>query len=317
MCSFTSSVVTASIILQIVILPRETWGKTYKANILEATDNRGYQQVGNSDPNFSSPLLLKRKPSSFSGPEALRPISQKCFTLVKDQYEWRLCLFQNATQTEVGSSRWNPYRGVLGIWAEWKVDVVTNAFISMSMTDGDDCGSHGSRKVDVKLSCGTIESLASVEEPSTCHYLMTLEAPVFCQSKNLLIYPTLPDADKARWDRAFTEWQNSILTRKGYVRAVLEILSDAGFVGSNSSVSSSERQTFTPVAPHPAVDGRGSQSAKATNEMSATDYKDLLERYERLGRLHAETILELSKCQRDLSTVMGAGNHRPKSDGKP
>ena len=45
MCSFTSSVVTASIILQIVILPRETWGKTYKANILETTDNRGYQQV--------------------------------------------------------------------------------------------------------------------------------------------------------------------------------------------------------------------------------------------------------------------------------
>ena len=62
-------------------------------------------------------------------------------------------------------------------------------------------------QVDVKLSCGTIESLASVEEPSTCHYLMTLEAPVFCQSKNLLVYPILQDADKARWDRAFTEWQ--------------------------------------------------------------------------------------------------------------
>ena len=43
--------------------------------------------------------------------------------------------------------RWNPYRGVLGVWSGWKVDITNNAFKSMLMTDGDDCGSTGPRQV--------------------------------------------------------------------------------------------------------------------------------------------------------------------------
>lgn len=283
---------------------RASEAKRYKANIVEAPSSYGYpQQFGNS--GLGSPLTLKRNPAPFFGSGSLMPLSRKCFTLEKNLYEWRLCPFHNATQTETGTSRWNPYRGVLGIWAEWKIDVKSNALVSMSMTDGDDCGTHGLRKVDVKPVCGVKESLTSVEEPSTCHYVMNLEAPVFCQSTNLLVYPCLDSKFKTLWDEAYTEWQDGILTKKGYLHAVSSLLADAGVISvSSRSPPSTSSPTQTPptgAASDPRPDSKESVSSNA-------NYQELMERYERLGRQHAETILELANCRRDLRQRSGASN---------
>merc|ERR1712228_295241 len=168
-------------------------------------------------------------------------------------------------------------------------------------TDGDDCGTHGSRKVDVNPACGSTEALASVEEPSTCHYVMTLDSPIFCQSTNLLVYPNLKEVTRSKWDEAFTEWKNGILTTKGYVRAVFKILADAGVVNSISDGPlNSPPSTSAPAA-------IGERDARDSRELDhGDDFKELLGKYERLGRQHAETILELGKCQRDLRQVMGA-----------
>jgi len=294
----------ALLCLLAVILARLSGGEAvrFKANVVEAPSNYGYQQQMSHA--GGSQLKLKRDPAPFFGSASIQTLTRKCLTLDKNGYEWRLCPFHNATQTETGTNRWNPYSGVLGIWAGWTVDIVNNTLLSMSMTDGDDCGSHGPRQVEVKPVCGSKETLRTVEEPSTCHYLMTLEAPAFCQHTNLLVYPLLETRFRTAWDEAYTEWQDDILTTKGYIRAVSSLLTEAGVLRITASPHSLAIKSDAP-----------SSTASLANLADPVDpvdkdnyevkYADLMEKFERLGRQHAETIVELGNCQRELRQSAG------------
>lgn len=45
--------------------------------------------------------------------------------------------------------RWNPYKGVLGIWYEW--EIIENKFENLIFLNGDECGSVGRRSTKVIL----------------------------------------------------------------------------------------------------------------------------------------------------------------------
>ena len=125
----------ALLCLLAVILARLSGGEAvrFKANVVEAPSNYGYQQqVAKARNQFlfhppkatrtrsisftvspafyaqmshagGSQLKLKRDPAPFFGSASIQTLTRKCLTLDKNGYEWRLCPFHNATQTETGT----------------------------------------------------------------------------------------------------------------------------------------------------------------------------------------------------------------------
>lgn len=302
------------------LLVKLVLSKNFKAHIVESPSNYGFQQqYANAIPG-ASPFRLKRQPAPFFGPKAFKSLNHNCFSLEKGQYEWKLCPFHNATQEETGT-RWNPYRGVLGVWSGWKVDITNNAFKSMLMTDGDDCGSTGPRQVEVNLICGSKNSLVAVDEPSTCHYSMTLESPALCSEKNLRVYPNLNADFKKEWDRAFTEWESGLLTTKGYIRAVKDVLARSGVISKSDISGSSETNNSSKanaIEPHAETLGVRERFGARENSMTKCnqDYKDLLAKYEKLGRQHAEAILELSQCKNNYRLRFGGESSNSEENPK-
>lgn len=161
-----------------------------------------------------------------SGPLHLFRLAGKCFSLVESTYKYEFCPFHNVTQHEQ-TFRWNAYSGILGIWHEW--EITNNTFKSMWMTDGDSCHSRG-RQSKVELTCGKINRLAHVSEPSTCVYALTFETPLVCHPHSLLVYPTLPEALQQRWDQMEQDLADELITLQGYRKLLRVLFEDAGYL---------------------------------------------------------------------------------------
>lgn len=71
-----------------------------------------------------------------------------------------------------------------------------------------------SRMFQVKLECGNTTDIVSVTEPSTCHYLLAFTTPLVCHPQSLLVYPTLSEALRAKWDALEGRRQRKELTEK-------------------------------------------------------------------------------------------------------
>ncbi|XP_052614675.1 N-acetylglucosamine-1-phosphotransferase subunit gamma isoform X1 [Peromyscus californicus insignis] len=171
-------------------------------------------------------LQPKREPSPVSGPLHLSRLAGKCFSLVESTYKYEFCPFHNVTQHEQ-TFRWNAYSGILGIWHEW--EITNNTFKGMWMTDGDSCHSR-SRQSQVELTCGKINRLAHVSEPSTCIYALTFETPLVCHPHSLLVYPTLPEALQQRWDQMEQDLADELITLQGYKKLLRVLFEDAGYL---------------------------------------------------------------------------------------
>ncbi|XP_038064599.1 N-acetylglucosamine-1-phosphotransferase subunit gamma-like [Patiria miniata] len=176
--------------------------------------------------NEQESLKPKVKPANFSGPPHLKRLVGRCFSKTINSYKYELCPFQNVTQHEQ-SLRWNPYSGILGIWQEWEIE--GNVFKSMLMKEGDACMSKN-RKVTVSLRCGALNSIANVSEPSTCEYSMVFITPLVCHQHSLLVYPTLSESLRSRWDEIEGELFNEEITLQGYQKKLTQIFQDAGYV---------------------------------------------------------------------------------------
>ena len=108
--------------------------------------------------------------------------------------------------------------------------------------------------------------------------------------------------------------QTGLLTSKGYVRAVNDVLAklrlisakseipSAGFSKNDANLNNNNNSNNQPPAPK-SVDANAQEKYMTK---CSQDYKDLLERYERLGRQHAEAILELSQCKNNFRLQVGA-----------
>lgn len=176
--------------------------------------------------NENNQPLSNVSPSNFSGPRLLHRLMGKCYNLTQDQYRYTFCPFQNFSQYEL-SSRWNAYRGILGIWSHW--NITDNSFNSMVYSHGDQCGDI-ERSVQVHLKCGMAEILTNVSEPSKCFYSATFESRYVCDNDSLLVYPRLKLKLQKQWDQLFTDFHNDEITQKGYYRGLDKVLYLAGLL---------------------------------------------------------------------------------------
>lgn len=168
-------------------------------------------------------------PSPVSGPQHLRQLAGKCFTLMESTYKYEFCPFHNITQHEQ-TFRWNAYSGILGIWQEWEIE--NNTFTGMWMREGDACGTR-SRETKVILICSASTKLAQVSEPSTCVYSLTFETPLVCHPHSLLVYPTLTETLQKEWDDAEQARYEELITDQGYNNLLRDIFEDAGLFRSH------------------------------------------------------------------------------------
>ncbi|XP_074917401.1 N-acetylglucosamine-1-phosphotransferase subunit gamma isoform X1 [Chelonoidis abingdonii] len=171
-------------------------------------------------------LLPKMAPSPISGPAHLFRLAGKCFSFVESTYKYEFCPFNNVTQHEQ-TFRWNAYSGILGIWHEW--EIYNNTFVGMWMREGDSCETK-TRETKVLLICGKNNKLAHVSEPSTCVYSLTFETPLVCHPHSLLVYPTLTEALRRKWDEAEQSLYDELITEQGYKKLLKEIFEKAGLL---------------------------------------------------------------------------------------
>ncbi|XP_053132479.1 N-acetylglucosamine-1-phosphotransferase subunit gamma-like isoform X2 [Hemicordylus capensis] len=188
----------------------------------------------------SNRLQAKVAPSPASGPEHLLRLAGKCFSYVESMYKYEFCPFHNVTQHEQ-TFRWNAYSGILGIWHEWEIE--NNTFVGMWMRHGDSCEARN-RQTKVLLVCGTSNRLAHVSEPSTCVYSLTFETPLVCHLHSLLVYPSLPEVLRRKWDEAEQLLYEELITQQGYKKRLREIFEEARFLKSTRR-SGSEREHQT------------------------------------------------------------------------
>ncbi|XP_053131629.1 N-acetylglucosamine-1-phosphotransferase subunit gamma-like [Hemicordylus capensis] len=191
-------------------------------------------------PAPSNRLQAKVAPSPASGPEHLLRLAGKCFSYVESMYKYDFCPFHNVTQHEQ-TFRWNAYSGILGIWHEWEIE--NNTFVGMWMRHGDSCEARN-RQTKVLLVCGTSNRLAHVSEPSTCVYSLTFETPLVCHPHSLLVYPSLPEVLRRKWDEAEQLLYEELITQQGYKKRLREIFEEARFLKSTRR-SGSEREHQT------------------------------------------------------------------------
>uniref|UniRef100_A0A8D0GRX7 N-acetylglucosamine-1-phosphate transferase subunit gamma n=1 Tax=Sphenodon punctatus TaxID=8508 RepID=A0A8D0GRX7_SPHPU len=174
----------------------------------------------------SNRLQPKAAPSPASGPAHLLRLAGKCFSLVESMYKYEFCPFHNVTQHEQ-TFRWNAYSGILGIWHEWEIE--NNTFVGIWMRDGDSCEAK-SRQTKVLLVCGKSNKLAEVSEPSTCLYSLMFETPLVCHPHSLLVYPTLTEVLRRKWDEAEQSLYDELITGQGYKKMLQEIFEEAGLL---------------------------------------------------------------------------------------
>ncbi|XP_050823617.1 N-acetylglucosamine-1-phosphotransferase subunit gamma isoform X4 [Gopherus flavomarginatus] len=113
------------------------------------------------------------------------------------------------------------------IWHEW--EIYNNTFVGMWMREGDSCETK-TRETKVLLLCGKNNKLAHVSEPSTCVYSLMFETPLACHPHSLLVYPTLTEALRRKWDEAEQSLYDELITEQGYKKLLKEIFEEAGLL---------------------------------------------------------------------------------------
>jgi len=177
---------------------------------------------------YLNPTILKSKisPSSFSGPLFMHQFKDKCFDLEKDQYVYKVCMFNNITQTET-ENKCLSFSGILGIWKDWEIN--NDTFTSLVFSDGDKCG-EVHREAKVKLECGPKDKIVSVEEPKRCYYELVFESSLFCSQFALAVYNAFNETFQAKWFDLKQDFVDGFLTQKGYDYHLYNLYLDAGFV---------------------------------------------------------------------------------------
>lgn len=85
--------------------------------------------------------------------------------------------------------------------------------MSMSMTDGDECGAQGSRATIVHLNCNDQNEqteIQNVDEPSICSYEINMRSPLACERSDLgytmKVFPVLTSELQIEWNKAFSDF---------------------------------------------------------------------------------------------------------------
>ncbi|CAL8469590.1 g9131 [Coccomyxa elongata] len=96
----------------------------------------------------------------------------KCFEADVDKYVYEICPYKNAAQKD-GAAHVS-----LGTWQGFR-----DNYTAMAFTGGQHCWNGPQRSMLVTISCGKVEHLKHVEEPSRCEYQAHLTTPAACSSE--------------------------------------------------------------------------------------------------------------------------------------
>jgi N-acetylglucosamine-1-phosphate transferase gamma subunit len=66
----------------------------------------------------------------------------------------------------------------------------------------------------VILECGKKHEVGAVNEPKTCQYEMIFKTPLVCHDHSLLVYPTLNEDLRTKWDYLETQLHAEEITKK-------------------------------------------------------------------------------------------------------
>jgi len=99
-----------------------------------------------------------------------------CVSKLIQQYKYKICYFGTAKQDSIS----------LGSFEGW--DSITGSFSSspvMKFTHGQRCHDGPARSLSVQLTCGAVEELLDISEPSRCSYEAHIVHPAACQQEHL------------------------------------------------------------------------------------------------------------------------------------
>ncbi|VDN01722.1 unnamed protein product [Thelazia callipaeda] len=99
----------------------------------------------------------------------------RCFELEENEYLYKLCLFDKATQKSKNSH----IETDLGQWSGW-TGTELNKFEFQVYQKGTPCWNGPDRSTKVVVECGEETELVEASEPSKCEYLFTLRSPAAC-----------------------------------------------------------------------------------------------------------------------------------------
>ncbi|XP_033752238.1 N-acetylglucosamine-1-phosphotransferase subunit gamma-like [Pecten maximus] len=200
-------------------------GEVVNMKIVEEPSNYGFNNYNVGIVNDEPKLKMRIKPSNFSGPPHLRNFENKCFEKEILGYKYEFCPFANVTQHEQ-SYRWNPFRGVLGVWQEWEIK--DNKFVAMIMREGERCGDI-SRSTKILFECAETNEILNVTEYSKCNYQLQFSTPLVCAEHSMLVYPHLSPPLRLKWDLLQGQYQREEITRKGYDKHLKKLFIEAGY----------------------------------------------------------------------------------------
>ncbi|KAF0305866.1 Glucosidase 2 subunit beta [Amphibalanus amphitrite] len=111
------------------------------------------------------------------GPEkAFAALYQQCFTLENREYEYKLCVFDKATQ----KPRSGGVETSLGKWDSWERPEQTG-YTQQLYNNGQQCWNGPKRSAHVTFACGEETRVLDVTEPAKCEYKFSLETPAVCE----------------------------------------------------------------------------------------------------------------------------------------
>ncbi|XP_071521964.1 N-acetylglucosamine-1-phosphotransferase subunit gamma-like [Panulirus ornatus] len=250
--------------------------------VINELPSNAYSNLQKFESKSEEKLQLRMKPANFSGPDHLKDLIGKCFKHRDSKYEYVFCPFQNITQEDI-QAYYEPYKGVLGVWADWVIK--DNRFEMMNMIEGSFCGNGMHRATKVTLHCGATSELVSVTEPDKCRYLAKFETPEVCGENAVVVYPRLPANLRQRWDDALLDEHNGFLTKKGYHKELERIFLAAGYYLSPDYLSS--------------LLYKASAESSKTCQIELEEAKLRITELEEELRMKEEIILELEDGKRD------------------
>ncbi|KAF9964202.1 hypothetical protein BGZ70_006784 [Mortierella alpina] len=141
---------------------REEWERTQEAHGKASEAERKLQ---------SEIQDLEQKLSmDYGKDETFAQLVEKCFEYKDMEYTYSLCLFGEALQKSHSSTS-------LGKFSKW----IGDNYDTQLYTGGTKCWNGPERSVKVVMSCGVVNEIVAVSEPSKCEYLYKFRTPAACR----------------------------------------------------------------------------------------------------------------------------------------
>ncbi|KAF9954124.1 hypothetical protein BGZ72_004887 [Mortierella alpina] len=131
-----------------------------------------YNKASEAERKLQSEIqdLERKLGMDYGKDETFAQLVDKCFEYKDMEYTYSLCLFGEALQKAQSSTS-------LGKFSNW----VGDNYDTQLYTGGTKCWNGPERSVKVIMSCGVVNEIVAVSEPSKCEYLYKFRTPAACR----------------------------------------------------------------------------------------------------------------------------------------